>query len=152
MFKKTFLTVFVLQLFLIPLIRAEEYNYISPEATFETYKLALANKDIKHVKRCLTQASLDFGLTHNDTNKYPQILSMFENRKYKVRSFSNRAIIDFVPRDYKMSSVYLIEEGGEWKIDLKFINQYIIYDFNNNWHWKDSDITIEKRWILGQIN
>lgn len=112
-------------------------DYSTPEAIFETYKKALAIADTETYLNCVTKSSQDMlSQRHPQPSLMRREYQDIADKDYKVTIKDGTAILEFVPTS-KIAPPYLFKkEDGKWKIDLRRMNEEIVFDEKNHWHWR----------------
>lgn len=133
---------------------AQEMDFSSPVAAFESYMSAATQRSFELSDSCYTQEFLDF--TKNDqeyqshrhpgqlTNSYNEYLG----KRYTVEKFDNKAIMRFGPEYARPSPIYYIFERGQWKMDAMFMfNNIIMDDSTGGWFWRHENKDNERLWL-----
>lgn len=116
----------------------ESADYSTPENTFEVYKKALFQGNIKTYMECLTDDSKQML-----SQRLPQLSIMLREYRdiarinYQVKVEGLIAVLEFNPAS-ELAPPYLFKKKkDEWKIDLKSMSEEIFFDQENHWHWKE---------------
>jgi len=113
-------------------------DFRTPEATFEAYKEAARDGDMQKYMLCTTKESQHMlASSPSSPVKLKNEFSALKDKQYTVDFKNDTATLLFVPEDPHCPPYFLVNEGGEWKLDLLAMSKKIYFDYDNKWHWRE---------------
>jgi len=128
--------VFAIFLFFSLFLTFQTFPQSIPYETFEDYRQALKEGDIREYFSLITSESKKI-VNPSKSLMRREYNDLKDLDFYVEKKSCCEAVIYFRPPFKKVPPYLLKKEGGIWKIDLKKMSQIYVFDTDNNWHYKE---------------
>ena len=151
--KKTIIFM-IISILICATVLAQNMNFSTPEATFESYLNAAKVRSFALSDSCYTKEFLNFTVNDEEyqSHRYPgQLANSYDEhvgKQYTVERSGNKAIMRFGLEFSRPSPIYFVIEDGLWKMDAMFMfNNIIMDDGTGGWFWRYENKDNEGLWL-----